>query len=80
MVPTTCVSPCDGGTSSQTPAELILAFQVGDRGAFAALYTLLFERLVGRYMRRGAMSRHDAEDAAQDLFVKLLYYNEPAEE
>jgi RNA polymerase sigma factor (sigma-70 family) len=48
---------------------LVARCQEGDAGAFATLYELHYPRLV-RFCRRRVASRHLAEDAAQDSFVR----------
>lgn len=62
-----------GGRLDESQLErdrhLVARCQDGDAGAFATLYDLYYERLV-RFCRRRLANRHDAEDAAQDAFVR----------
>jgi RNA polymerase sigma-70 factor (ECF subfamily) len=62
-----------GGPLDATELErdqlLVARCQEGDADAFASLYELHYDRLV-RFCRRRLASRHLAEDAAQDAFVR----------
>jgi RNA polymerase sigma-70 factor (ECF subfamily) len=52
-------------------ARVVIAFQAGDSDAFACLYTRYFERVYG-YLRVVLRDIHEAEDAAQHVFVKAF--------
>lgn len=51
--------------------DLVEQFKHGDREAFRALYDRYFERVYA-YMRVSLGSDQDAEDATQQVFVKVL--------
>jgi RNA polymerase sigma-70 factor (ECF subfamily) len=51
--------------------RLVARFQAGDRDAFAILYMRYFDRVYG-YLRIALGDPHEAEDAAQQVFIKLL--------
>jgi RNA polymerase sigma-70 factor (ECF subfamily) len=52
-------------------ARLVLRIQSGDREAFALLYMRYFDRVCG-YLRVALNDADAAEDATQEVFVKLL--------
>ena len=52
-------------------ARLVTRIQAGDRDAFSGLYTRYFDRVYG-YMRVFLNDRHEAEDAAQQVFIKVM--------
>jgi RNA polymerase sigma-70 factor (ECF subfamily) len=52
-------------------ARLVARIQAGDRDAFALLYMRYFDRVYG-YLRMVLADPHAAEDAAQQVFVKVL--------
>jgi RNA polymerase sigma-70 factor (ECF subfamily) len=52
-------------------ARLVTRFQAGDRDVFADLYRRYFDRVYA-YLRVVFGSQHDAEDAAQHVFVKAF--------
>lgn len=52
-------------------ARVVIAFQSGDQDAFACLYQRYFERVYG-YLRVVLKDMHEAEDAAQQVFVKVF--------
>lgn len=51
--------------------RLVTRFQAGDREAFAALYESYFDR-VFTYLRLLLRDRHEAEDAAQQVFTQIF--------
>jgi RNA polymerase sigma-70 factor (ECF subfamily) len=71
----------DGLTERLEPAELraedadtaclVARFQAGDSEAFAQLYLRYFDRVFG-YLKVVLRNREEAEDAAQQVFVKVL--------
>jgi RNA polymerase sigma-70 factor (ECF subfamily) len=52
-------------------ARLVTRFQAGDREAFAELYTRHFDRVYG-YLRVAVKSAHEAEDLAQQVFMRVF--------
>jgi RNA polymerase sigma-70 factor (ECF subfamily) len=52
-------------------ARLVIRFQAGDEDAFAQLYTRYFDRIYG-YLRVVLRDGHEAEDATQNVFIKLF--------
>lgn len=52
-------------------ARAVARFQAGDREAFSLIYTRYFSRVYS-YLRVALNSSHDAEDAAQEVFAKVL--------
>ena len=56
-----------------TDPELLVAFQRGDRDAFAELYREYFPRHVGQNRRRG-LSQESAEEVAQDAWVRIFRF------
>ena len=52
-------------------SRLVTRIQAGERDAFAALYTRYFDRVFG-YLRVLLNDGHEAEDAAQQVFLNLL--------
>jgi RNA polymerase sigma-70 factor, ECF subfamily len=52
-------------------ALLVKRFQDGDNEAFATLYSRYFPRVYG-YMRAAFKDHHEAEDAAQQVFLKVF--------
>jgi RNA polymerase sigma-70 factor (ECF subfamily) len=52
-------------------ARLVARIQAGDRGAFASLYMRYFDRVYG-YLRLALNDPHEAEDAAQEIFIRVL--------
>jgi RNA polymerase sigma-70 factor (ECF subfamily) len=52
-------------------ARLITRFQAGDDSVFAALYSRYFDRIYG-YLRIALRDRHEAEDMAQQVFMKAF--------
>jgi RNA polymerase sigma-70 factor (ECF subfamily) len=60
-----------GRTADEEDARLVTAFQGGDRDAFAGIYSRYFDRVYG-YLRVLLKHSHDAEDAAQQVFVQVF--------
>jgi RNA polymerase sigma-70 factor (ECF subfamily) len=52
-------------------ARLVMRIQAGDRDAFAVLYMRYFDRTQS-YLRIVLRNAHDAEDATQQVFLKLF--------
>src|SRR5262245_9398877 len=58
------------GGETDEDAQLMLAFQAGDRRAFEALFGRYSARLVN-FLARMVPSRARAEELAQDVFVRV---------
>jgi RNA polymerase sigma-70 factor (ECF subfamily) len=52
-------------------ARLVIAFQAGDQEAFTCLYQRYFDRVFG-YLRVAFRDAHQAEDAAQQVFLQVF--------
>ncbi|MDX6653055.1 MAG: hypothetical protein QOJ38_1836 [Solirubrobacterales bacterium] len=52
-------------------ARLVIAFQAGDQDAFTCLYQRYFDRVYG-YLRVAFRDTHQAEDAAQQVFMQVF--------
>jgi RNA polymerase sigma-70 factor, ECF subfamily len=52
-------------------ARLVTRFQAGEQALFANLYTRYFDRVYG-YLRVALHDRHEAEDAAQQIFLQVM--------
>jgi RNA polymerase sigma-70 factor, ECF subfamily len=61
----------EGPVAIGAPAALLERAQHGDRVAFAELYLELFDPIY-RHLYRALGNRDDAQEAAQDVFVKAL--------
>jgi RNA polymerase sigma-70 factor (ECF subfamily) len=60
----------DLATEDRGSAALVVRFQRGDEDAFSALYLRYFDRIYA-YMRVVLTDNHSAEDATQQVFIKL---------
>jgi RNA polymerase sigma-70 factor (ECF subfamily) len=65
------IEPTGQSLEDADTARLITRIQAGDRDAFAVLYMRYFDRVFA-YLRLAMGSVEDAEDAAQQVFVKVL--------
>jgi RNA polymerase sigma-70 factor, ECF subfamily len=63
--------PVGSAAEDEDTNELVAWAQCGDTEAFAALYMRYFDRVYG-YLRMSLRDRHEAEDLAQQVFVKTL--------
>jgi RNA polymerase sigma-70 factor (ECF subfamily) len=61
----------DERTEDADTARVVDEFQAGDQEAFATLYERYFDRVYG-YMRVAFNDRHEAEDAAQQVFTQVF--------
>ena len=61
----------EGGPGTLSDRELVLAFQAGDRAAYDELYRRYHDR-VARVCYRFLNNRPDAEEAAQETFLKAF--------
>jgi RNA polymerase sigma-70 factor (ECF subfamily) len=52
-------------------ARLVTQVQMGDENAFVRLYTLYFDRVFA-HLRVALRDHHEAEDATQQVFLKIL--------
>jgi RNA polymerase sigma-70 factor (ECF subfamily) len=64
------IEPTGDILEDRDTARLIGRLQAGDRGAFEAIYLRYFDRVYS-YLRMLYASSHHAEDATQQVFVKL---------
>lgn len=62
--------PANEPAEDRDSARLVRAFQRGDDEAFSGLYLRYFDRIYA-YMRVVLRDNHEAEDATQQVFVKL---------
>ena len=60
-----------GGDSTTAVRRLVERAQAGDRAALEELYLLHFDRIYS-YLHMSVGNRHDAEDLANQTFVKML--------
>jgi RNA polymerase sigma-70 factor (ECF subfamily) len=65
------VEPSGTTREDEDTARLVTRIQTGDREAFALLYMRYFDRVYG-YLRLVLRDAHEAEDASQHVFLKLL--------
>jgi RNA polymerase sigma-70 factor (ECF subfamily) len=65
------VEPTAEHTEDLDTARLVTRFQGGDRDAFSALYLRYFERVYA-YLKIALGDSHEAEDTAQQVFLKVL--------
>jgi RNA polymerase sigma-70 factor (ECF subfamily) len=66
-----CPQPSGLDAEDVDTARLVARIQAGDRDAFAMLYLRYFDRVYS-YLRLVFRDAHEAEDAAQQVFVKIL--------
>jgi RNA polymerase sigma-70 factor (ECF subfamily) len=67
----TRVEPTGEQSEDVDTARLVARFQAGDRDAFSILYARYYDRVYG-YLRVALTNQHDAEDAAQQVFMSVL--------
>ena len=65
------IEPAPEAAEDLDTARLVIAFQAGDQQAFTALYRRYFDRVYG-YLRLVLRDHHEAEDATQQVFIKVL--------
>jgi RNA polymerase sigma-70 factor (ECF subfamily) len=65
------VEPSTEHVEDLDTARLVIRIQGGDRDAFAGLYSRYFDRVYG-YLSVLLNDRHEAEDAAQQVFMQVL--------
>jgi RNA polymerase sigma-70 factor (ECF subfamily) len=65
------LEPSSRDSEDRDGALLVTRVQAGDPDAFAILYSRYYERVYG-YLRVMLRDPHEAEDAAQQVFVKVL--------
>lgn len=65
------VSNAAQATEDADTARLVLRFKSGDERAFDALYERYLSRIYG-YMRVALNDSYEAEDAAHEIFIKVL--------
>jgi RNA polymerase sigma-70 factor (ECF subfamily) len=65
------ISPTGEQAEDIDTARLITRIQGGDREGYAELYLRYFDRVYG-YLRVALRDAHEAEDVAQQVFVKVL--------
>lgn len=66
-----CVEPTAQAAEDVDTARLITRIQAGDDDCFAMLYMRYFDRVYA-YLRIMLRSSHEAEDAAQQVFLQIL--------
>jgi RNA polymerase sigma-70 factor (ECF subfamily) len=65
------IEPSTQEAEDRDTARLVARFQAGDQNAFTDLYSRYFDRVYG-YLRVALRDPHEAEDVAQQVFVKVL--------
>jgi RNA polymerase sigma-70 factor (ECF subfamily) len=65
------MEPSDQQLEDQDTARLVLRIQAGERELFGVLYMRYFDRVYG-YLRMLFRDPHEAEDAAQQVFLRAL--------
>jgi RNA polymerase sigma-70 factor (ECF subfamily) len=65
------VEPSDADLEDLDSARLIVRLQAGEPDVFALLYMRYFDRVYG-YMRLLLRDRYEAEDASQQIFLKIF--------
>jgi RNA polymerase sigma-70 factor (ECF subfamily) len=65
------IEPSGQQREDSDTARIVTRIQAGDRDGFSVLYMRYFDRVYG-YLRLVFRDAHEAEDAAQQVFVKML--------
>jgi RNA polymerase sigma-70 factor (ECF subfamily) len=65
------VEPSGTAAEDADTARIVARIQAGDRDAFALLYARYFDRVYA-YLRVVFKQAHDAEDATQQVFIRVL--------
>jgi RNA polymerase sigma-70 factor (ECF subfamily) len=65
------LEPSTQEAEDRDTAALVARFQAGEQDAFADLYSRYFDRVYG-YLRVALRDAHEAEDLAQQVFMKVL--------
>jgi RNA polymerase sigma-70 factor (ECF subfamily) len=65
------LEPSDQQLEDADTARLVMSIQAGDADAFSLLYMRYFDRVYS-YLRLLVASAHDAEEVAQQVFLKVL--------
>jgi RNA polymerase sigma-70 factor (ECF subfamily) len=65
------LAPAGLDAEDRDTARIVVALQAGDRQLFATLYERYFDRVYG-YLRLVFQASHPAEDATQQVFLKVL--------
>ena len=65
------IEPASEQLEDLSTARLVIGIQSGDRDAFTTLYRRFFDRVFS-YLRLLLNDSHQAEDATQEVFIKLM--------